>query len=577
MQVFEQPIAIIGQAALRTPFLSVIKAWARKQFAAEVFGMPGYRLTLKGPTIEGFVAAPHEVRPSNPLLGRAILGGRFTLAGARMSVQGSGDPWNRPSATRAFAIELHRFSWLQHLLTQGDEGAKEALRLYLLWEKTFRKWTPFVWSQEVMPRRLINLSVFARKLAAQASEDEVQLLAQSMAEQARHLSRLPRHLAWYAQKAIALTLTGCVLNGHVGDGFRKKGLALLPKALKRSILPDGSHSSRSPQSGLNLLYDLLLTEDALNQRGLEIPEYLEVAIERLSRFVRTLSHPDGSLCAFQGSESIDFSEISPALVHEDQRPVSSKSLPLSLEHGRFHRLLGRSISVFVDAGEPKAGQLGFGACDHPMGFEVSGGHDKLFVAPGWSRQQSDQHAFRLVHAANCLSIGDEPILSPVTGKFGELLNYGLTGLRYNIRSRRVESEESGSLLEMEHEGFGPSYGLKHERRLFVDPVRDELRGEERLIKIETKGEFISVPPYCLRFLLHPEVQASVARDKKSVLLRGPGGRGWWLRHDAVEVSIEDAAVFEKGQPKKSISIALRGVCRMDAPTRIRWKLSPAEN
>lgn len=576
MKAYEQAIAVSGQISGRAPWHKVVSAWARKQVAAEVFGMPGYRFTLKGPTIEGFIAAPHEGRPANALLGRAIMTGRFTLAGARMSVQGSGDPWNRPSPTRSFAVELHRFCWLRHLLTQGDEGAKEALRLYLLWEKTFRKWTPFVWAQEVLARRLINLSVFARRLSAYASEDEAQVLAQSIAEQARHLLRLPQHPAWFAQKAVALTLTGCALSGHVGDQLRKKGLRLLPKALKRTLLPDGTHATRSPQAGLELLYDLLLIEDALNQRGLSLPEYLETAIERLSRFVRTLSHPDGSLCAFQGSESLGHDQVVPAMVHEDKRAAALQTLPLTLEHGRYHRLLGRSLSVFVDAGEPKTGMLGYGGCDHPMSFEVSGGRDKLFVGPGWSPEHSDRHEFRVATAGNSLTLSENPLLSPVTGRFGDLLHFALEGLRYRIRSRRVESEDAGSLLEMEHEGFRPDWGLKHERRLYVDPARDELRGEEKLIVIEPKRESNDPPSFCVRFRLHPEVQASMARDKKSVLLRGPGGRGWWLRHDAKEVVIEDAVVFEGGVARKSAMLALKGFCRPDGPTRLRWKLSPAE-
>lgn len=576
MQIYEQPIAIAGHAAVRTPWPKVVRAWARRQIAAEIFGMPGYRLSLRGPAIDGFIAAPREIRLANPHLGKAMLSGRYTLGGARMSVQGSGDPWNRPSPTRAFAIELHRFCWLRHLFAQGEAGVKEGLRLFLLWEQTFRKWTPFAWDQGVLARRLINLSVYARRLSAYAAEDEAQRLAQSMAAQARHLLRLPRNLAWFAQKATALVLTGCVLSGRVGDGLRRKGLHLLPKALKRTILPDGSHASRSVEAGLDLLYDLLLIEDGLNQRGLAIPEYLETAIERLSRFVRTLSHPDGSLCAFQGAEALLAEQVAPALVHEDKRPLALTNLPVSLEHGRYQRLLGRSLSVFVDTGEPRYGPLGYAACDHPMNFEVSGGREKLFVTPGWSPQQSDRHDLRLIGAANCLSVGEAAILSPVTGRFGELLHFGLEGLRYRIRSRRIESEDAGSLVEMEHEGWRPLFGLKHERRFYVDPQRDELRGEEKLIPVEPKKELPAQAPYALRFVLHPEVQASLARDKRSVLLRGPGGRGWWLRHDAREVAIEESAVFERGQPRKSSTLVLRGVVRLDTPLRIRWKLSPAE-
>jgi len=575
MEAYEQSSPVAALSTVKTPWAKVVGNWLRRQMGAEVFGMPGYRLTLKGRTPDGFLASPHDSRPAQPLIGRAILSGRFALAGGKMSVQGSGDPWNRPSPTRAFAVELHRFAWLPSLMIHGDEGAREAMRLFLLWHRTFRGWTPFAWGEEVLPRRLINLSLFARRLAAQATPDEVVVLSQSLAEQGRHLLRLNQSVAWQAAKAVALVVLGCVLSGRVGDGFRKAGLRLLPKALRRTVMADGSHASRSVEQALDLLYDLLLIEDALGQRSVTPPDYLDDYLNRLTRFVITMSHPDGSLCAFQGAQSLPADFIAPALVRDDNKTLPV-SLPTVLEQGRYQRLLGRSLSVYVDTGEPKSGPFGATACDHPMAFEVSGGRDKLIVLPGWSPSQSDRQEFRVVGAANTLCIGETAILNPVTGRFGELLSFNLEGLRYRVRNRRVDAEESGTLLEMEHEGWRPVFGLKHERRLYVDTHRDELRGEERLTPMETKKEMPVAAPFKVRFLLHPEVQASLARDGKSVLLRGPGGRGWWLRHDAREVILEAGAVFEKDQARKSTVIALKGVARLDTPTRIRWKLSPAE-
>jgi len=576
MKAYEStPLADVLTAA--TPWQKVVGAWLRKQAGAELFGMPGYRLTLKGRVPDGFLAMPHDGRPANALLGKAILSGRFTLANGRMSVQGSGDPWNRASPTRAFAIELHRFSWLPHLMTQGDEGAKEAVRLFLLWQKTFRNWTPFTWGEEVLARRLINLSIFARRLSAVAQPWDAHALAESIAEQGRHLLRLHNNAAYQASRAVALVAIGCVLSGNVGDSFRRKGLKRLPKALRRCTQSDGSHMSRSPEQGLELLYDLLLLVDALSQRSQAVPDYIEEHIERLSRFVRTLSHPDGSLVSFQGAESLPEEQILPALLHTDAK---AGNLPNALEQARYHCLLGRSLSVFVDAGEAKGGDFGFAACDYPMAFEVSGGRDKLIVSPGWSPVQSDSQAFRVVGAANTLTLGDELILKPVADRFGELLHFTLQGLRYKVRSRRVEAEESGTLLELEHEGWRPRFGLKHERRLYVDAQRDELRGEERLTPMATGKKLQNMPasvPYAVRFLLHPEVQASLARDRKSILLRGPGGRGWWLRHDAADVALGEGTVFEKGSPRKTTLIVLNGTARLDTPTRLRWKLSPAES
>lgn len=577
MQTYETAAQITDHARIRLPWTAIVRAAIAKQVAAEIFGMPGYRFTLKGLNVNGFVATPHEVRPADASIGKAMMSGRFVLAGARMSVQGSGDPWNRPSPNRIFAQELHRFSWLAPMMTQGIEGSKEAMRLFLLWHQTFKTWTPFAWSEDVLPRRLINLSLFARRLCSQAHYEQTQILAQSIAEQSRHMLRMSNNPAHLTTKAIALCVAGCVLEGKVGDGLRKKGLQALPKALRRVVLADGSHVSRSTEQGLDLLFDLLLIEDALAQRGMVQPEYLSTYITRLSRFVRTLTHPDGSLCAFQGSQSLSASQMATAFVHEDNRPIAASALPLVLDHGRYHRLLGRSLLVFVDTGEAKAGPHGYASCDHPMSFEVSGGRDKLIVGSGWNPDQCEQHALRTINAASSLTLGEGSILSPITGKFGELLNFALGGYRYRIRHRRVDSESSGTLLEMEHEGWRPKYGVKHERRLYIDPVRDELRGEDRLVQLESKPEAPLGVPYAIRFVLHPDVQASLARDKKSVLLRAPGGRGWWLRHDSREVSFEKGTVYEKGVARKTTTIALKGVCRLDGATRVRWKLAPAEN
>ena len=82
-------------------------------------------------------------------------------------------------------------------------------------------------------------------------------------------------------------------------------------------------------------------------------------------------------------------------------------------------------------------------------------------------------------------------------------------------------------------------------------------------------------PYAVRFHLHPEVQVSIARDHKSVLLRGPSGRGWWFRSDAPEVAVETSAWFENGWPKRAPQIVLKGVARTNGSTRVRWKISPA--
>jgi uncharacterized heparinase superfamily protein len=82
-------------------------------------------------------------------------------------------------------------------------------------------------------------------------------------------------------------------------------------------------------------------------------------------------------------------------------------------------------------------------------------------------------------------------------------------------------------------------------------------------------------PYAVRFHLEPGAQASLARDRRSILLRGHSGRGWWFRTDGPDVAIEPSVHVEDGLTRRSLQVVVRGSARTDAETKIRWKLSPA--
>ena len=91
-----------------------------------------------------------------------------------------------------------------------------------------------------------------------------------------------------------------------------------------------------------------------------------------------------------------------------------------------------------------------------------------------------------------------------------------------------------------------------------------------------EGAFSSyIAPSAVRFQLEPGVQASLARDRRSILLRGPSGRGWWFRTDAPDVAIEPSVHVEDGLTRRSLQLVARGSARTDGETKIRWKISPA--
>ena len=539
-----------------------------RQIAVEAYGAPGYGLSLIYPKADDFAATPRDFRPNDPGLGRAAAAGRFYFAGDLLDAAPPADPWGA-TPSRAFAVELHRFAWLPHLMASGDLGVKEALRLVTLWRKVFERWSPFAWGREVLARRVFNLACAVRRLAQAGDEATTPMLADLLARQARHLIRIAAEPASGAAEAgAASALAGCALAGRAGDQLMANGLARLQRALGRTICADGSHATRSPEAGLDLLFDLLTLDDALLQRGREAPDAITRAIDRLSLALRAFTLGDGRLACFQGGEASTMTKVASAGAHED----AEAEVPQVLADGGYHRLQGQMLQVIVDAGAPVRGVFGASACAQPLALEVVCGRDRLITNCGWSLREPDRQGFRLTPAGSTLSVGDASVLQPLEGRLAAILGARLDGAALHVEVSR-QAGEGAILVELKHDGWVRRFGLVHERSLYVDIRSDELRGEDRLTpQGAPRGHGA---PFAVRFHLHPDVQVSMARDRKSVLLRGPSGRGWWLRCDANDVAVEPSVWFENGVLRRASQIALRGVARADTPTRVRWKLAPA--
>jgi uncharacterized heparinase superfamily protein len=529
-----------------------------------------YRLAIHRPAPRGFAAAPRNFRPIDLENGRHVLAGRFDLAGARMEIGEDDDPWDRPSPTRLFAIALHRYAFAPDLMGTGEPGARELLRLFLGWRELFDRVTPFAWGPDVLARRVFNLACAGRTVAGVASDLEAGVLAASLAAQARHLMSLPKAPAHAAERLTAVAVAGAALAGPAGEGLLKRGLPRLADALAEAVLPDGGMKTRSPEAGLELLFDLLTLDDALLQRGRESPAEVARAIDRLTGGLKFFSLGDGALAGFQGGEAASPARVDAAGIHGDDEAKSFGYAP----HAGYHRLTGRALQLIVDSAGPAEGPWSIAACAQPGAMELSAGRDRLFVNAGWSPNAAGPQALRLTGAGSTASLGDASAGQPLSGLAAKVLGARLAGGPSRVEARRNESE-AGLWLEVAHDGWAPRYGVIHERRLFLDPKADELRGEDRFAPAADARVRGTVVPFAVRFHLHPEVQVSLARDKRSVLLRGPSDRGWWFRNDAREVTLEPSVFFQKGQPKRAVQIVLRGEVREEGG-RVRWKLTPVE-
>ncbi|HJV41537.1 heparinase II/III family protein [Caulobacter sp.] len=549
-----------------------VKAELASHVEREWYGSPPHRLLLALPRVEGLAARPHDPRPARPGDGRRLLAGTLALDGGALRLGPDGDPFDTASPTRRFAVSLHRFDWLPDLIAAGPDGARRALRLIDDWRRVFGKWNAFSWSAECLERRVFHLACAARALTMEASDAEAADLRRDLARQARHLATVGKAPARALERAVAVTVAGCVLAGKPGEALIAKGLKAFSRHIDQIVLADGGHATRSPEAGVELLFDLLTLDDALGQRGRPAPESLSRAIDRLSTATRFFTLGDGHLAAFHGGEAIPAARIAAALAHDDAGPRPLNAAP----HSGYHKMIGGSLELIADCGPPAAGPLSVAACAQPAAIEIVCAKDRLITSCGWSPEAAGAHAFRLSAAASTVSVGDGSAGQPLSGFRAKALGPWLVDGATKVAAERHD-DVGGVWLDIVHDGWR-RLGLTHTRRLFLDAVADELRGEDALTPIvaaDPDGPRRYLP-FAVRFHLHPEARASIARDGKSVLIRGPSNVGWWLRNDAVDVEIAPSAHFDHGLARKAGQVVLKSQVRPEVGAKIRWKLTRAE-
>ncbi|WP_309628450.1 heparinase II/III family protein [Brevundimonas sp.] len=544
-----------------------------RQMWIELYGLPGYAMTLGLGKATGFAATPRDFRPADINLGKAVLGGRFPLAGSNLEAEAPADPWNRPSPSKAFAVDLHAFAWLPGLMLQGERGAREALRLTLAWADTFSRWSPFAWEPQILGRRVYNLACAAKKMGAVASEADRLRLADTVGRQARQLLRPPGGLAGKAERLVAAAVAGCVLAGPPGASLRRAALGRLPGALRVTVAGDGGHASRAPEAGMELLLDLLTLDDALSQLSEPAPEAMGGSIIRLTTALRLQVLPDGRLAGFQGGGPSSPARVAAARAHDEHAEATAGAVGTV---GGLSRIRSPLLTIMTDAGSPGKGAWSEAACAQPLALEIVCGKDRIVTGCGWTPRAADRQGLRLTPGHSTLTLGEQSFAEPLGGWKGDLLGARLYGRPYHVTSERRDGD-GAVWLEVEHDAWAQPFGLMHQRRLYLDQRLDELRAEERLHPAAGTRDVVRViaAPYAVRFHLEPGVQASLARDRRSILLRGHSGRGWWFRTDGPDVAIEPSVHVDEGLTRRSLQVVVRGSARTDAETKIRWKLSPA--
>jgi uncharacterized heparinase superfamily protein len=493
-----------------------------------------------------FESFPHDLLGGDAGRGRWLANGYLDINGHRVTLDS--DQWFIGTNTQntPFFDKLHGFDFLSELKSLGgDAGRKTARIITTAWLEKFQNFNRIAWDIPYTSTRLVNWMV-AYPFAFETAEDDfIDNFQVSFFKQYCHLKHSlsnPQLMDVFDRFSAlwSMIIVQCHCSNFYDDLELSSHLQLLKGTMNDLTLPDHGLIDRNPQNLLEMVKSLTLLRHSLQQKRIDIPLWLSQKTEQLVRLMNVMTHQDRDFPSFHGASLPNRQDIEKItkLSALRLRRVDT-CLP---DYGYTAMRKGRT-SVIIDHGITCA----------PLSFEVGYGDHRMIVSCGTVQNGDDGWAD---------SLSSQPAHS---GFMIDDVNLK-SGLSRGKAS--VESLNGAGLFIGSHDGYKPSHGLTHTRRIYIDPKGEDVRGEDLCVRN------IAIKPlnFTIRFHLHPMVQASIMGDQSKIILRLPNGSGWIFYASHGGVSLQDSIYCADGFTiRKTQQICVNGTMD-DLTTQIKWAI-----
>ena len=543
----------------------------RRRAVTFTLSSPLMRWRYAGNGADQILIVPQELRAADPSFWTEIAHGHFGLASEIAELKGA-SVFRVTPPSMAWERELHGFGWLRHLAaTEEEEAAAAARELVLEWIALRRISQGVAYEPEVIARRLISWISQANMLLEDLDVRSYTQIMSSMGQQIVALRTTWRNAPDGVPRMvclIALVLTGLAVSGH--DRQLKETEAALIAELKRQILDDGGHVSRSASVLSDLILDLLPLGQCFNSRALPPPAEINTAIKKSLKFLRFMRLGDGMLARFNGVSVGSPAALATVLGYcsgeLDRMPVARSSGYARLERG--------NTIIVTDVGSPPSLELSAQAQAGALSFEMTTRHHLIFANGGFpgpadhgwdsvARATASHNTLCLAETSSSRLIRHEQLETMLDG----LPIRGPENVAFEFNNGPQEAQLTAS-----HDGYVKRYGLIHARRLSLSEDGDRLEGADILEPPKGTLRLKQDLPYAIHFHLHPDCLCRPAgHGSCRITLRD--GETWLFTagDEAAELSIEESLFFvDSAGPRPSLQIVLRGTTF--GQTEVRWSV-----
>lgn len=505
---------------------------------------------------------PQDPRTADPVFSRELVHGQMGLAGTIVPLAGQSPFAVRPPSL-AWLAELHSFGWLRHLQAAGTDADRAlARRLVGDWLAGIRadaEAAKLARRPDVMGRRAMAWLSNANVLLDDADPAFYHAVMHGLAD---HLAALDRALrrgttgTHRITAAAALTMASLALAGE--EKRLARAQAVLLAELRRQILADGGHVSRSPSAVLAILLDLVPLRHCYHARKLPPPQALLDATQRMVTFIYHVRLGDGSIARFNGTGRVETDALATILA-VDQRPGDAGP---PFGPSGFLRLARGATTLIADCGPtPDGTQTPHAGC---LSFEMTDGPERVVSNGGFPPNASpDVQALARAAASHSTLV--------LAATSADRVSATLCTCEGSNDDTAVASA-TPIVAETQHDGYLASRSLLHRRRLTLSGDGTRLEVEDRLAPPSGELRTARDLPFAIHIHLAPETRVACALNGQAVTLVLASGTTWQLAVEGARAHVEPGRDFAHLLGVIAArQIVLRGAT--NGALTVRWSLT----
>ena len=221
--------------------------------------------------------------------------------------------WDQNYSTKE-QRELHNFLWLTSI--DRKDNASTLRQIITLWNIDNLKYKPLVWETSVISKRIMSWILNSDIILKNSNFDFKRNFIESIIIQTNHLKKNFKYEIDHKKKIEIITVL--VLSGLVFKEYLENyeySLRELEKLINIFFDSEGFPVTRNPDDLLNYSKYLFLIREILKDAQKDIPDFLEIILEKNLECLKKITTPLNTLPLFNGSVENDLTNFYNYLNH----------------------------------------------------------------------------------------------------------------------------------------------------------------------------------------------------------------------------------------------------------------------